>query len=361
MKLCPFCKEEIQDEAKKCKHCGEYLIGNTPKANRESTWEVSSFFSDIKWGVMGKIAIWVVVFSIIAVVFYSEDSSEEALDLNNTWVEYFESWNFEMAASYFDKALVIDPTDELLLTNMCKSLWELWKYAQANGYCDRAIESNPNYIDALSKKCDILYDSWEYEEGLIYCDRALSIEDDDLRALSNKCNILYKQGEITSALDVCKKVLEIDPQSDVWLNNMATLVSEYDPEEALGYYNRSLAIKNDWLTLRNKALTLLDLDRHSEALNTLEKIEIDDPFYNKKGEVLCRVHIGLEDYGSALESSNSYLQYNTGTTDEIVNTYVCKATTLLLLERVEESRLAYDKAIELDPSNEDALALLEYY
>ena len=34
MKTCPFCAEEIQDAAVKCKHCGEFLDGARPAANR---------------------------------------------------------------------------------------------------------------------------------------------------------------------------------------------------------------------------------------------------------------------------------------------------------------------------------------
>jgi hypothetical protein len=42
LKKCPFCAEDIQDDAIKCKHCGEFLDASTPPrfAEEKIQWKI---------------------------------------------------------------------------------------------------------------------------------------------------------------------------------------------------------------------------------------------------------------------------------------------------------------------------------
>ncbi len=61
MKKCPFCAEEIQDEAIKCKHCGEFLdILKNPRFAVEEEklqWYFGKTFLIIAFGCVGPLML----------------------------------------------------------------------------------------------------------------------------------------------------------------------------------------------------------------------------------------------------------------------------------------------------------------
>jgi len=57
MKKCPYCAEDIQDAAIKCKHCGEFLDGSSRAAEEKIKWYFRKSFIIIAVCSVGPLAL----------------------------------------------------------------------------------------------------------------------------------------------------------------------------------------------------------------------------------------------------------------------------------------------------------------
>ncbi len=227
---------------------------------------------------------------------------------------------YEEALEAFNRAIVINPNDEYVLSRKGLALGYLGRYEEALEAFNRAIVINPNDVYALSRKGATLGYLGRYEEALEAFNKAIDVNPIDDFTLSRKGLTLVYLGRNEEALEALNKAIEIDPTDEFALSSKGdALLNLGRNEEALEAFNKAIEIdpKNGF-ALSSKGDALLNLGRNEEALEAFNKaIEI-----NPKG-------------GFALSS---------------------KGYTLLILGKNKEALEAFNKAIEIDPKNGFALS-----
>lgn len=246
MKECKYCRSMYEDSLSTCPHCGgnkvvtseeraeEEALKRKEKENRENAIAAPlKMRNNILMGVGVVVAI-VVLIVIIASVNankpYSDGTTkDEATNLLETGMNYYNSGDFEAAIEYFSQL----PSDSK-------------EYEEAQSMIEKSAES---YRNSILSKVDTYVQDEEYDVAIGMLEKALKVlpNDTEFKNEYNKIKDLYKKKLSDNALSTAKEFVknnnyenaiktlqdaitkigsdeEVSAQLDVYINSYASSV-----------------------------------------------------------------------------------------------------------------------------------------
>lgn len=304
----------------------------------------------------------------------------------------------EAIASY-DRALLLQPKNSLVLANRCGALSELGQQTEAIAACDRALAVDQNWGDdnpafawynrglALTRleqfneaiaayqkavtieptyslawvaQAGVLSATGQQEAAIEACDRALQVNSQwgsstPAIAWYNRGLALSRAEQYEAAVDAYQQALKLQPQDATsWTNQGVLLMKLGRNAEALKAHDAALKISpNDALALSNRAATLNQLGQYQAALSAVEQALSSNNrwgeagpahAWNQRSDALA----ALGQLDPALVASQQAIALNPNYADA----WNTQATILMQLNRNAEALQASEQATTLDPNSD---------
>jgi len=222
-----------------------------------------------------------------------------------------------------------------LLNNKALLFSQAGKYNDALKFIDQALALNTseNFLAFTSNKASFLHKASKFNDSIECAQKILEIDLNNEKAIeilvlnySSQASIENEKGNNSLALKMIEKAIELKPKDSILLYNKANILNESQKyDDALSFC--FLALQNDPTLASAKSLQAFIF--HKMALNEADK-------KNYEG--------ALEQIDKAIEISNSEIAF-----------FINKSSFLFKLKRYDESAANADKALELQPANQDAL------
>ena len=265
-----------------------------------------------------------------------ETNAQDADAWRNKGIALHKQGKFNEAVAAYEKAIQINPLDSSSWSGKGAVLDDLGQYDQAIRAYDQAIEINPQDADSFANKGLNLYHyQAKYDEAIVALDMAIKINPQLAGAWNIKGGILTGRGKYGEAIEAYDKAIELDPlNASIWNNRGAAFVGEGNYDEAVRAFNRAIEIDQQNAYYWNaKCTALFKQTKYDEALNAVNKAIELDPNYK------------------AAQTTKTLILRKLGNfnTEEAVDCFG-KGVSFHQQGKYDEAILAYNKAIELDPT-----------
>ena len=313
-------------------------------------------------------------------------SQMEVWELCNKGLSYDRLGRSHEALDFYNKALMLAPTDATTLCNKGVALDNMGNTEEALACYNAALRLNPKLAEAWTNKGILLDSMGKTEKALACYQQAIQENSRYIDAWMNQGATFAALGRIEEALESFDTALEISPEfAEGWLTRGAALLELGLPAEALTSFNRCLNLDQTYVEAWNgKGTALALLERYNKALSYFQHGLHLSPYNVESLLGMGNVYLNMNRLEEALNCFEDILSDNPddleaiggqgavlaamGKTEDAIEkfdiileecpmdagTWKLKARTLIQMKKPEEALYAAERATEILPGDPEA-------
>jgi protein O-GlcNAc transferase len=166
--------------------------------------------------------------------------------LSNKGVELAKQGEFAQAATYFQQAIALNPTEAEFHNNLGITLIEQGKPTEAIACYQQALTLNPNYAQAYYNLGNTFKEQGQFEQAAEAYQQAINLNPNIASIHLNLGNVYQERGQFTQAITCYQRALTLSPiNANIYLNFGIALRRQGKFIDAIDWLQRALSFNNN--------------------------------------------------------------------------------------------------------------------
>jgi len=264
----------------------------------------------------------------------------------------YEIGDYENAFLFFQKALDIEPDQEVIYNNMGIIYKKKGNYIKAIECYQRAIEINPDDETSYYNMGNIYIEKNKYDKAIEYYKKAIEINPLSASTNYNMGIAYYDKDNFDITINCFQKAIEINPRdADTYYNLGLVYGNKDNYDKAIEYFKKAIEIEPDYAeSYYSMGHVYRKKNNYTKTIECWQKALEINPDYSEAYRNMGVAYQNKGNYEKAIECYQKVLEIN----PDDANAYYSMGLTYTEKENYEKAIDCFHKVIEINPEYANA-------